>query len=217
MSQQIMIIGLGQFGTLLARTLFERGAEVLAVDIEQSRIDAVADFVTHAVAIDATDEGELAQLMPASRDTVVCTIGGASKDSAIICTALLRQMGCQHIVARANSQMYRRILLLVGAHEVINPELEFGRRFATHLLHRNILSDTTLGGDLELTEIILPPSMVNKNLVALALPKRYGIIVAAVRRGGDLFRPDPQEMLQEGDKLLIVSSEEALATLLKEV
>ncbi len=217
MAQQIMIIGLGQFGTSLARTLFERGAEVLAVDIQQSRVDAVADFVTHAVAIDATDEAELAQLLPASRDSVVCTIGVAAKDAAIICTALLRQMGCQHIVARANSQMHRRILQLVGAHEVINPEQEFGRRFATHLLHRNILADTTLGGDLELTEILLPAAMVNKNLIDLSLPKRYGIIVVAVRRGKELFRPDPKAPLQEGDKLLIVSNEGALTNLGKEV
>ena len=88
MSKQIMIIGLGQFGMSLARTLAERGAEVLAVDISQEKVDAASEFVSRAVAVDATDENALAGLLPAERDAVVCAMGDSSKDAAIICTAL---------------------------------------------------------------------------------------------------------------------------------
>ena len=212
-----MIIGLGQFGMALARTLAERGVEVLAVDISQEKVDIASEFVAHAVALDATDENALAKLLPAERDSVICAMGNAAKESAIICTALLRQMGCKHIVSRAGSATYRRILFMVGAHEVINPEQDFGSRFAMHLLYRNMIASSNGANELNLTEIKMPPSMVGKNLIELALPKKYGIIVAAVRRDGKLHRPDPAKPLEAEDMLLIISDENAIAELSREV
>ena len=213
MSKQIMIIGLGQFGMSLARTLAERGAEVLAADISQEKVDAAAEFVSRAVAVDATDENALAGLMPAERDAVVCAMGNSSKEAAIICTALLRQMGCPCIIARAGSATCRRILFMVGAHEVIFPEQDYGQRFATWLMHRELLSCTDWSGELSLSELKPPQFMIGKNLVELALPKKYGIIVAAVRRDGKLFRPDPELPVEPEDVLLIVSDENAIARL----
>ncbi len=216
MAKQIMIIGLGQFGMALAQTLAERGVEVLAVDSSQEKVDIAAGFVAHAVAMDATDENALAKLLPAKRDSVICAMGAESKESVIICTALLRQMGCSHIVARAMNATYRRILFMVGAHEVIIPEQDFGQRFATHLLYRNMLADNGASSDLNLTEIKLPQFMVGKTLVQLALPKKYGIIVAAVRRNGVLSKPEPDRELEENDMLLIVSNENAIDKLYRE-
>ena len=126
------------------------------------------------------------------------------------------QMGCPHIVARANSPIHSRILQMVGAHEIINPEQEFGRRFATRLLHRDIVADSALNGDLELAEIMLPPKMAGKTLMELALPRRFGIIVAAIRRDGSLLRPNPSAPLEPKDRLLIVAEEESIAQLDKE-
>ena len=216
MSKQIMIIGLGQFGMALAQTLSERSVEVLAVDISQEKVDMAASFVTHAAAVDASDENALAQLMPQNRDSVICAMGSSAKETAIICTALLRQLGCRHIVSRASNVTYRRILFMVGAHEVIIPEQDFGKRFATHLLYRNMIADSTQNNELNLTEIKLPPSMVGKNLIQLALPKKYGIIVAAIRRDGVLSRPDLEKPLECNDMLLIVSDENAIAKLSRE-
>ena len=105
---------------------------------------------------------------------------------------------------------------MVGAHEVIIPEQDFGKRFATHLLYRNMIPDNESASDLSLTEIKLPSFMVGKTLLDLALPKKYGIIVAAIRRNGTLYRPDPTKQLQENDMLLIVSDERAIEKLSKE-
>lgn len=213
MRKQVMIIGLGQFGTALALALAERGVEVMAVDISQKKVDAVSQFVSYAVAIDATDEAALAKLRPADRDAVVCCLSNSASESLIICTALLRQMGCNYIVARAANETYRRILLMVGAHEVIIPEQDYGRRFATHLLYRDMIVDNSDSQELSLTEIRLPQTMIGQNLIQLALPKKYGIIVAAIRRDGKLMRPDPQQHLQKDDMLLIISDELAIAKL----
>ncbi|MBF0209501.1 MAG: TrkA family potassium uptake protein [Desulfamplus sp.] len=219
MSQQIFIIGLGQFGMSLARTLSEKGAEVLAVDTRRDLVEEASLFVTESLIIDATDEGELARLEPGKRDAVVCAIGDDSKEASIICTALLRQMGTKFIVARANDKLHQRILRLVGAHQIINPEEEFGKRFANRLLYRNVIADRTIGDDLMLTEICVQQSMVGKNLIELALPKRFGVMVAAIRRGDSkrIRQPSPSEPLKKDDNLIIVSNELAISKLIKGV
>lgn len=219
MSQQILIVGLGQFGMSLAHTLSERGAEVLAVDINKDLVEEAASFVTEAVVIDATDETELARLEPGRRDVTVCAIGDDSKEASIICTALLRQMGSAFVVSRANEKMHQRILQLVGAHQIINPEQEFGKRFANRLLYRDMIVDTNLGEDLHLTEICTQPSMVGKTLVELSLPKRFGVMVVGIRRNaqGNIVQPSPNEPLQAEDNLIIVSSEAAMPKLIKGV
>lgn len=218
MTQQIIIIGLGQFGMSLARTLSDKGAEVLAVDKQRNLVEEASSFVTEAVVIDATDETELAKLEPGKRDSAVCAIGDDSKEASIICTALLRQMGAPVVISRANDRMHQRILQLVGAHQVVNPEQEFGKRFANRLLYRDIIVDTSLGEDLHLTEIRIQPSMIGKNLIDLALPRRFGIMVVGIRRGASakILQPSPHDPLQADDNLIIVSNEAAIPKLTRE-
>jgi trk system potassium uptake protein len=219
MPQQILIIGLGQFGMSLSRTLSEKGAEVLAVDIRKNLVEEAAGFVTEAVVIDATDETELARLEPGKRDITVCSIGDDSREASIICTALLRQMGSPLVIARATDKTQQRILQLVGAHQTINPEQEFGKRFANKLLYKNLIVDTNLGDDLHLTEIRIQPDMIGKTLIELALPKKFGVLVAGIRQGdkGRVIQPSPNEPLGDNDHLIIVSNEMAIARLIKGV
>ncbi|ADD68056.1 TrkA-N domain protein [Denitrovibrio acetiphilus DSM 12809] len=219
MAQQILIIGLGHFGMSLAKTLSEKGAEVLAVDKRINRVEEASAFVTEAVVMDATDEAELAKLEPKKRDSSVCTIGEDSKDASIICTALLRQMGAPLVISRASDKMHQRILSLVGAHQVVDPEQEFGYRFANKLLFKNIIIDNEMGENMHLTEMCVLPEMIGKTLIELALPKRFGVMVVAIRKGqsGKLFQPNPSEPLDKDDTMIIVSTESAIPKLIKGV
>lgn len=211
-----MVIGLGEFGMALTKQLSSRGMEVLAVDILQERADAAAAFANHAAAIDATDEEALSRLRPESRDIVVCAMGNSSRDAAIICTALLRQMGCKYIVSRSGNQTCGRILRLVGANGIFDLEQEYAERFALRLMYHNLLADTLPGGELELNEIYLPGFMKGKTLAELALPENYNITVAAVKRNGELRSPDIQDPFQEGDLLFVVSDEKSMIKLAQE-
>ena len=217
MNQQILIIGLGQFGMSLAATLSGKGAEVIAVDIRKNLVEKASSFVTEALVLDATDEAELARLEPGKRDATVCAIGDDSKEASIICTALLRQMGSKCVVARANNPMHQRILQLVGAHQIVNPEQEFGKRFANRLIYRQLIADMPLGDGLHLSEITVTSKMVGKTLIELALPKKYGIMVVAVKRGkpSSVFQPIPDEPLRENENLVLVSKEEAIKKLME--
>ncbi|MDY0360902.1 MAG: TrkA family potassium uptake protein [Desulforegulaceae bacterium] len=217
MPQQIIIIGLGQFGMSLARTLSEKKAEVLAVDPKKHLVEEASNFVTEAVVMDASDEAALASLNPSKRDAVICAIGDDSRESSIICTALLRQMGTPYIVSRANDRLHSRILRLVGAHEIINPEMEFGKRFANKLLYRKAMAVSSLEDELNLTEIKIQPYMAGKTLIELELPKKFGAIVVGFRKNitGNIILPNPNEPLNENDTLIVAGKEDIIPKLIR--
>lgn len=207
MKKQIIVIGLGQFGMGLIRALANKNAEVIAIDVDQSKIQAASAYVSQALRVDATDEEALAQLSPANRDVCICATGDQSKEAAIICTALLKQMGAKRVIARANDELHSRILRLVGADEVINPEWAFGERFANRVIHEDILEEMLLGPDLVVTEFKVPDIFVNKSIIELELRQRYGITVVAIRSAasGAVQLAQPQEVLRKGDILVVVS------------
>ncbi|HMV69194.1 MAG TPA: TrkA family potassium uptake protein [Myxococcota bacterium] len=206
---QILVVGLGQFGMALTRSLVAHGGEVLAIDRDEDKVAEAATFAAEAMCFDAADEAELQAVAPARRDYCVCAIGDESRESSIIVTALLRQMGAPRVIARSTDALHERILTLVGAHEIINPERAIGERMAMRLLHRGVLEMLPLGDDLVITELSAPASFVGRTLADLALPRRFQVTVVAIRRNrggrGVLVMPSPNEPLEPGDILVIVS------------
>jgi len=213
--KQAMVIGLGQFGTSLARSLTERHVEVLAVDRRPERVQAISSLVSDAVCMDAMDEEALARAAPERRDICVCAVGPESREASIVVTALLRQMGAPRIVARASDDLHERILRLVGAHEVVNPERAFGERFASRLIFSGIIEELPLGEDLVITELLPPPAIVGRTLIELGLPRRHEITVVAIRRAGErsshILLPDPKDPLRADDILVVVAPPGAVA------
>ena len=213
MKEQVLIIGLGQFGMSLAKTLNEKGFQVIAVDIDQKLVNEASNFVTDAICLNAIDEISLSKLSPKDRDLIICSIG--AKEPSILTVALLKQMGCDNIIARASETIHARILKAIGAKQVINPDLEYGKRFANRILFKNIFFDNT-SDELDLLEIPVQSFMIDKTLVELKLPDRYKIIVAGVIKDNKLIRPMPKEKLQEGDRLLVTGNCEDIERMIKE-
>lgn len=213
MKEQVLVIGLGQFGMSLARTLNEKGFQVIAVDIDQKLVNEAANFATDAICLNAIDEISLSKLSPKDRDLVICSIG--SKEPSILTVALLKQMGCENIIARASETIHARILKAIGAKQVINPEQEYGKRLANRILFKNIFSDNT-SDELDLLEVPVQPFMIGKTLVELKLPDRYKVIVAGVIKDNKLTRPIPQENLQDGYRLLLTGNSEDIEKMIEE-
>lgn len=218
MAKQVLIIGLGRFGMSVARSLTERGIEVLAADAREERVRQASSFVAEAVRFDATDSEALERTSPDQRDVCLCAIGDDSTESAIICTALLRQMGAKRVISRANSRLQTRILKLVGAHEVVNPIHEFGERFANRIAYDRVIGELPLGDDLLITELRPPPSFVGQTLADLKLPQRYSVTVVAVRQqeSGAVVLPTANETLKADDILIVVSREQAIGRLMEQ-
>ena len=216
MKRQALVVGLGQFGMSVARALAARQVEVLAVDVSEDRVRAASNFVTEAACFDAADEESLARTSPERRDVCLCAIGDEAKESSIICTALLKQMGAQRVIARSNDDLHARILTLVGADLVVNPEREFGDRFANQILHQGIRGEMSLGEGVLITELAVPASFIGHNLGQLKLPKRFGVTVVAVRKGrsGAVVMPRPDTDLADGDVMVVVAKERAVAQMM---
>lgn len=217
MKRQALVVGLGQFGMSVARALSERGVEVLAVDRDEGRVRTASAFVTEAACFDATDEGSLARTSPERRNVCVCAVGDEAKEAAIICTALLKQLGARRVIARANDDLNARILALVGADQVVNPEREFGERFANQILYQGIQGEMRLGEGVLISEVRTPAPFVGAALGSLRLPNRFGVTVVAIRKGGTgaVVTPGPEARLEEGDVLVLVAKERAVAQMLE--
>ena len=215
--RQTLIIGLGHFGMAVARALSSRGVEVLAVDVREDRVRAASAFVAEAACFDATDTDLLARTSPERRDVCVCAIGDEAKEASIICTALLRQMGARRVIARANDDLHARILALVGAHQVINPERAFGERFANQIVHASIKGELPLGEGLLITEVEAPASFVGRAVGDLQLPKRHEVTLVALRTydRASVVLPEAGTVIKAGDVLVVVAREGAVTRMME--
>ena len=211
--EQILIIGLGQFGMALTKTLFEKGYEVIAVDIDKKLVNEASNYATDAICLDAIDEISLSKLSPKNRDLIICSIG--SREPSILTVALLKQMGCENIVARASEAIHARILKAIGAKCIINPEYEYGKKFAHKIIFKSLFLDSNAEG-LELFEIPVQPFMIDKNLKELQLPDKYNVIVAGIMKDNKYSRPIPDEKFKPEDRLLVTGTNEDIEKMMKE-
>jgi len=202
--RQYAVIGMGRFGTSVAMTLVKAGQEVLVVDSDEERIQKVAEFFTHAVVVDTTDEAAFTALGIRNFDMVVVAIGH-DVQASVLTTLLLKEMGVRHIVAKAASVLHGKMLDKVGADQVVFPERDMGQRIAHNLMSTNIIDYFELAPDLGIIEVDVSGSLVGKSLLESKLREKYSITVIAVRRAGKIsLSPDPAAILVESDRLIIV-------------
>lgn len=206
-SGEFVVIGLGRFGRSLVLNLTHQGRSVLAVDLDPERVEMVKEDVDAAVIADTTDEQALAELPLERMTCAVVTIGARATEASILTTALLRQLGVPRVVVRSFNDLHARVLLAVGASEVINPEDEMGRRLALHLSNPAIGEQIQLG-DATITEVETPEAFVGHSLAELDLRNRLDVTVLALRRG-DRVRANPRssEQVESGDVLVLMGSD----------
>ena len=216
--KQILVIGLGQFGMGLIKALSKKNVEVIGLDIDQKKVQQASTYTDQVYCCDATDQDTLKQFNPSGRDVCICATGDQSKEAAIICTAILKQMGATRVIARANDDLHARILTLVGADEVINPEWAFGERFANRVINEAILEEMSLGSDLVVTEFRVPPHFSKKSILNLNLRRKFDMTVVAIRSAatGQVKLAQPEEILQEEDILIVVSRMDSVSRLLND-
>lgn len=216
MRRQALIIGLGQFGMSLARSLAERGVSVIAVDEDPKRTAQASDFA-EVLEFDATDREALERVSPQKRDLCVCALGETSREASILCTALLQELGAKEIVARASDHLHARILSAVGAKQVINPEQEAGDQAVFRLMGHDVQSTMMLGHGFYLLSLEAPDSFIGMTLAQLSLPRRFGVNVVTIRGQANplMELPTATRTIVSGDVLLLAGTSKALDALLK--
>jgi trk system potassium uptake protein len=206
-SGQVLVIGLGRFGSALAQELVTAGFEVLGVDGSGRRVQEHAELLTHVVEADTSDATTLRQLGAADFRTAVVGIG-SDVEASILTTAGLVDLGVETIWAKAVSEAHGRILERVGAHHVVFPEHDMGRRVA-HLVTGRILDWFQLDPGFAMVETTTPAVLVGKNLAEAAIRARFGVTVVCVKPAGHGFTyATPDTVLGEGDILVVAGDSE---------
>lgn len=207
---ELAVIGMGQFGRAVARSLVREGQAVLAVDLDAERLRRIEHEVDATARTDTTDEDQVAALKLDRMSCVVVAIGIRGAEAALLTVAILKELGVPRIVARCFDRRHGRLLLAIGAHEVLNPEEESGERLASRLARPGILDQMEFG-DVRLAEVEAPEGFVGATLAELDLRGEHGVTVMAIQREGRVFaNPGPDETLESGDVLVLLGEDGAI-------
>jgi trk system potassium uptake protein len=202
---QILVVGLGRFGSALAQELVGLGFEVLGVDGSARRVQEQAEHLTHVVEADTTEPAVLRQLGAADFQTAVVGIG-TDVEASILTTSGLVDLGVPSIWAKAVTESHGRILERIGAHHVVFPEHDMGQRVA-HLVTGRVLDWFQLDESFAIVETGVPANLVGKTLAEAAIRARHGVTVVSVKPVGQGFTyATADTVLAEGDLLVIAGT-----------
>jgi len=203
--KKVAVIGLGNFGKSLAENLAEGGAEVLAVDISEEKINELNHPNITAVKFDSTDVRELERFGIKDMDAVVITIG-ENFEALLLTCMLLKEIGVKRIIARANERIHKKILKSVGIREedIISPEEEVARHLAKIILREGLLEFFEIEKDYEIARLKAPSEFIGKSLREIELRKNFNLLlVTIIRNKKPIGVPDPDVKIEDGDELLI--------------
>ncbi|MBM3912933.1 MAG: TrkA family potassium uptake protein [Bacteroidetes bacterium] len=189
MENRFGVIGLGRFGTTIARTLAQRGAEVIVMDNDAHAIDALRDDVAYAVHMDATNIKLLREQSVQDLDAVVVAIG-QDFEGLLLTTVTLIELGVKRIIARASTEQQRRVLEKLGVTEILSPEDEVGISVAGRLLNPNLVNVFQLPDDYQIVEVKTPAGICNKTVLEIELRSKYKLNLITLRRAYEIAVED---------------------------
>lgn len=178
--KQFVVIGMGRFGSNLAKSLYRLGNQVLAIDYQKRNIEYIKDHVTEAIVADAKDLKLLSQVIDKDVDSVIIATGN-DIEMSVLTTLHLRNIGVKHLVAKAKSEDHGEILKALGVDEVIFPEKDIANRLAEKLDMTNMIFNIPIAHDYSIIEVKTPANFVGKSLIELDLRNKYGINIIGIR------------------------------------
>lgn len=214
MRKQFVVIGLGRFGTSVAKTLTSLGHQVLALDTDEHVVHEIMNDVTQAVQADAREEETLRALGVRNFDVAIVAIG-VDLEANILITLMLKEMGLPYVVAKAGSVQHGKVLEKIGADKIVYPEQDMGIRLANNLIRTNVMDFIELSLDYSIFEIIAPAQFVNKTIGKLNLRAFYKINVVAIKKGKEqiIIAPGANQVIEENNILVIICNKKALSKL----
>ncbi|WP_027340650.1 potassium channel family protein [Halonatronum saccharophilum] len=212
-AKQYIVLGLGRFGSSVARTLSSKGYDVLAIDTDDCRVLDISSEVTHAVEADATDEEALKALGVNNFDVAVVSIG-QNIHASILATLVLKELGVKYVVAKAQHAMHGKVLSKVGADRIVYPERDMGVRVANNLISTNLLDYIELSPDYRIIELVADKRYAGQTLRKLDLRRKYGVNVIAIKANDKvILSPEADHSINEGDLLVVVGHADGLKEL----
>ena len=213
--KSILIIGLGRFGRHMAKKFSEQNNDVMAIDINEERINNVLSVVTNALIGDATNEQFMETI--GVRDFDLCVVAiGDNFQSSLETTALLKDLGAKFVLARASRDVHAKFLLRNGADDVIYTEKETAERLAVKYGSDNIFNYIELNDEYSIYEIAVPSSWLNKSILKVNVRSKYGISILATKQGNNIYPlPKPEHLFTDSESLMILGKNEDVSRFIK--
>jgi trk system potassium uptake protein TrkA len=212
--KQVCVIGLGQFGSHLARTLSKMDCEVLAIDLDEARVESIRNDVHRALIGDARNYQMLSRVLTHSVEEAVIALGEKNIEASILCALHLKKVGIKSIRSTATSDDHAQILRAVGATEITFPERDTAQEMARRIAYPDVKDMFSLAEDFRIMEISAPPSTFGKSLADLNLRAAYDMIILAIKEEGDAhfkFLPAASKTIRPKAVLMALGRELDLA------
>ena len=213
--QSYIVVGLGRFGSEVARQLYRLGCEVLVIDTDAELVQQFSNEVTHAVVGDARDKEVLRALGARNFDCGIVAIGDSLADS-VLATMNLKELEVKYLVCKAHDETHRQVLMKLGADSVVIPEKENAFRLAKSLSSPNVLDYIELSEEYGIIEVPAPKSWQEKSLLELNLRAKLGVNIIAVHREGKITVSPPADFkIQQGDIMVVLGETASLEAVQK--
>ena len=208
------VFGLGRYGMAVARELAESGIEVMAVDIDQKIVNDAAAYLPLCKCADVTDAEVISRLGIGNIDTVIICMAN-NLEASVMAVTLCKEAGVKNVIAKCANEMHQKILLRVGADQVVFPENESGIRLAKNLLSSGFIDMISLSKDVSMVEIDVKEEWRGKNLIELNLRKKYGFNIVAIKKGETVtVNINPEQMLDDETTLIVIANTAKLGKLI---
>lgn len=211
--KQVVVIGLGRFGSAVCKELYALGHEVMAIDLKHDRVDELANHSSHAAVANATDENDLKALGVRNFEYAIVAIGD-DLQASVLCTLMLKEIGMAEVWVKARDLQHQMVLEKVGADRVIQPENEMGIRVAHHVDSEKIIDYINLSKDYSIVELIASKKVADKTLMELDIRVDFNCIILAIKRAEDVnIAPHSDDVVELGDILVVMGHKNDLKRL----
>lgn len=207
------VFGLGRYGRAVAEELVKNGADVIAVDRNEERVNDAAQFIPVCKCADVTDPEVIDMLDIAEVDVVIIAMAN-NLEATVMAITLCKEVGVKTVIAKCVEEMHGKIFYRVGADKVVFPEKEAGTRLGKNLLSSGFIDIVELSKNVSMVELEMKPQWVGKNLIELHLRKKYSVNVVAVLKGDEVITSiDPEMPLESNMKLIVIADVNKLENL----
>lgn len=205
-NQQILIIGLGKFGMSVAQQLSKHDCEIMAIDNSYESVDAVAQYVTKAVRVDAVDVNALKEIGVNNFDVVILGIG-ENIEASIMIALMLKELGAKYIIAKSRDDMHTRVLTMIGVDKIVQPEKDSAIRLVRGLVHKNLVERMEFSKDYSIVEVSASEKWIGKKLNELALRQRHNLNVICIKKTNEdkTIFPTADYEISENDNLMVIA------------
>ncbi|MBZ5748775.1 MULTISPECIES: potassium channel family protein [Metabacillus] len=207
MKKEFAVIGLGRFGGSICQSLSEEGLEVMAIDVDEDKVNEFANIASHAVVGDTTDETVLKSIGIRNFDHVIVAIGD-NIQASILTTIILKELGVKDITVKATNDYHEKVLSKIGADRIVHPERDMGRRIAHKIVSNNVLDYLELSDEHSIVEIVANHRLHGHSIIDLDIRAKYGINIVAIKRNKDIIvSPQAIEIIQKNDILIVIGAD----------